>query len=330
MNGDTEGLPREESGTEGEPTERVAAEPPWPAQGEPLFAPSEAPSSEPMLFQSWTAPPPAPPPVRIPNIGHLLLLVVLLLMGLVVSTALFFVGVHFHLFGAKTLEQAGTEIHYILGSEGLIYLTTLGLSLAIFPLFWHESLFAGLQWNGGAALRLRWRLLGAAFACLALAMLSEKFMTNPADTPIEKVFRTPGSGWLLFGFGVTFAPFFEEMFFRGFLLPALCTAYDWIAGKMTGEAARPLGERGHPQWSLAGMIVGSIATSLPFAAMHGQQTGYAFGPFLLLVGVSLVLCGVRLGTRSLAASTMVHACYNFILFVMLAIGTSGFTHLDKM
>ncbi len=50
------------------------------------------------------------------------------------------------------------------------------------------------------------------------------------------------------------------------------------------------------------MVVGSLATSIPFAALHAEQTGYSIGPFLLLICVSLVLCAVRLTTRSLAAS----------------------------
>jgi hypothetical protein len=39
---------------------------------------------------------------------------------------------------------------------------------------------------------------------------------------------------------------------------------------------------------------------------------------------------VRLGTRSLAASTLVHAGYNFTLFSLMLLGTGGFKHLDKM
>jgi membrane protease YdiL (CAAX protease family) len=64
--------------------------------------------------------------------------------------------------------------------------------------------------------------------------------------------------------------------------------------------------------------------------MHAAQTGYSFGPFLLLVGVSLVLCIVRLSTRSLASSVLVHASYNFLLFAIMLLGTDGFRHLDKM
>jgi hypothetical protein len=39
---------------------------------------------------------------------------------------------------------------------------------------------------------------------------------------------------------------------------------------------------------------------------------------------------VRLVTRSLAASVVVHACYNFLLFSLMMVGTAGFRHLEKM
>jgi hypothetical protein len=54
------------------------------------------------------------------------------------------------------------------------------------------------------------------------------------------------------------------------------------------------------------------------------------GPFLLLVAISILLCAVRLMTRSLAASTLVHATYNFMLFSVMIIGTQGFKHMDRM
>jgi membrane protease YdiL (CAAX protease family) len=287
------------------------------------------PPPEQPLFYSWTQPE-VHSPVRIPHLGHLLLVAALAFVSLVVASLLFYAGVHIHLFGVRSMQQAGNDIHYILGVEGLIYLFTFGASLLVFPMFWHKSLFAGLQWNGAAALRLRGRLVSAAFVCFVFAWLNGYFLPGPTNTPIEKIFRAPGAAWMLFAFGVTFAPFFEEMLFRGFLLPSLCTAYDWIAEQITRRTPPPLLDNGHPQWSLPAMIVGSIATSIPFAAMHAEQTGYSIGPFLLLVGVSLVLCTVRLSARSLAASTLVHACYNFLLFSLMLIGTGGFRHLDKM
>jgi membrane protease YdiL (CAAX protease family) len=134
----------------------------------------------------------------------------------------------------------------------------------------------------------------------------------------------------MFAFGVTIAPFFEEMFFRGFLLPALCTACDWISEKMKHSLPRPLDASGHPQWSLPAMIIGSVLTSLPFAGLHVDQQGHSLGPFLLLIVVSLILCAVRLRIRSLAASTLVHASYNFFIFSLTLVVTGGFRHFDKM
>jgi uncharacterized protein len=286
--------------------------------------------SGPQLFESFSVPPVAPRPPRIPHFGHLLIAVALAVIGLFLSILLMIGGVHIHLFGVTTLEQAGTEIHYVLGTEAVIYFVTLCLALLVFPAVWHQGFFAGLQWNGAAALRRAPWLVGAALACGVLAWLNGILIPSPPNTPIEKVFRTPGAAWLLFAFGVTLAPFFEEMFFRGFLLPSLSTAYDWISEKITKAQPPPLAPDGHPQWSLAAMAVGSIGTSIPFAAMHAAQTGYAIGPFLLLVSVSLVLCCVRLAARSLASSVLVHACYNLLLFSLMLIGTDGFRHLDKM
>jgi len=177
---------------------------------------------------------------------------------------------------------------------------------------------------------LRKKLFVIASICCGLALANGLLLPGPKDAPIDKIFRTPGAAWILFGFGVTLAPFFEELFFRGFLLPALCTTFDWIHEKATHAPVRPLDENGQPHWSMTSMVIASIATSAPFAGMHAAQTGYSWGPFVLLVGVSLVLCWARLSTRSLAASVMVHASYNFLLFFLMAIGTGGFRHLDKI
>lgn len=269
-------------------------------------------------------------PERIPNFGHLGILCLLLLFGLLCTGLITRLALAHHLFGVTTVQRAVTNIHYILGSEALLYFITFLACLLIFPLVWHKSFFAGIQWNAATALRLRWRLVSAAGICVLLALLNSVLVPGPSNAPIDKIFRAPGAAWLLFGFGVTIAPFFEEMFFRGFLLPALCTACDWFGEKTRHAPRLPLGENGHPQWTMTAMVTASIATSIPFALLHAEQTGYAIGPFLLLIGVSIVLCAIRLSTHSLAASVLVHASYNFILFSLMLIGTSGFRHLQNM
>jgi membrane protease YdiL (CAAX protease family) len=281
------------------------------------------------LFQAFSKPE-AVLPARIPHLGHLFLLAALAAVGFVCATLLMMAAVRIHLFGAANMTAAASNVHYILGSETIIYLVILAGSLLIFPLFWNRSFFAGIHWRGATALHLGWRLPAIALGCFALAALDETLLPGPAHAPIENIFRSPGAAWLMFGFGVTFAPFFEEIIFRGFLLPSLATAWDWAIERSTGKHRLPLDENGHPQWSNFAMVFASIATSLPFAMVHADQQGHSIGPFILLITISLILCVVRLKTRSLAASTMVHAGYNFLLFFLMLVSTGGFRHLDKM
>ena len=297
---------------------------------QPPFAPHSPDSETPAeLFQFWSRPEVAPP-VRIPHLGHLALLAGFLLFGYVCMAVSIFIAIHFHFEGVSNLDGIKTNVHYVLGGEAILYFVTLALSFAVFPLIWDKNFFAGLQWRGATALQLRWRLIAIAVGCIVLAVIDDKLLPGPSNAPIDNMFRTPGAAWLMFGFGITLAPFCEELGFRGFLLPALATAWDWVAERRGGLPARPVDANGHPQWSIPAMVAASIATSLPFALLHAEQTGWAAGPFVLLISVSLVLCAVRLKTRSLACSTLVHACYNFILFSTAMIASGGFRHFDKM
>lgn len=301
----------------------------WLARNSAPAAPDAPPQPERPLFYSYTQPP-VRRPVRIPHFGHVLLLSLLLVVAFCILIVTLGLASHFHLFGFQISAKSATDVGLNLLSEAILYFVTFAFSLLVFPMVWNESLFVGLQWRGTTALSKFWPLFWTATACFGLALLDQVLMPGPANAPIEKMISTPGSAWLMFAFGVTIAPFFEEMFFRGFFLPALSTACDWAAEQMTHRPPRPLDANGHPQWSLSAMVIGSITTSIPFALLHVAQQGHSLGPFLLLIVVSMVLCAVRLITRSLAASTLVHASYNFLIFSIALIGSDGFRHFDKM
>jgi membrane protease YdiL (CAAX protease family) len=286
--------------------------------------------AQPDLFDSYSQPDYVTANARIPNFVHLLLLLLLFVFGWLGAGSVLLVGIRFHAFGVTNLAQATKDFRYTVGSQAIQYCITLAGCLAIFPVLWHQSFLRGIHWNWPKAFRYRGRLISAVLLCFVGAIVNMAILPGPTDAPIDQLFRTPGAAWVLFAFGVTLAPFFEELIFRGFLLPALCTAYDWAVEQLQGLPQRPVDEDGNPRWSLPAMIGASLISSLPFALMHGEQTGWSVGPFSLLICISLILCWVRLGTRSLAASTLVHAGYNFTLFSLMVFGTDGFKHLDKM
>jgi membrane protease YdiL (CAAX protease family) len=84
---------------------------------------------------------------------------------------------------------------------------------------------------------------------------------------------------------VAIVPFFEELFFRGFLQPLL---------------VQNLGDRG-----------GVVVTSLIFAGLHGLSAGVP------IFALSLVLGALMLRTQRLTASWLVHALHNGSMLALL-------------
>jgi len=301
------------------------------AQGPPLPGPNPAgpvsadPSFHVSEASALVAPPPSPPrPIRIPHFGHVLLLLLLLLAGAFCAVIFALVALHFHLFGVSTPDQVQRSMFYNIGIMGLLYLFAFVPAVAVFPLLWRRGILAGLQWSATSAYRLRWRLFGLGVGCAGAALALQSVLHLPRDTPIQQMLNSPQAAWLMFAFGVAVAPLCEEVLFRGFLLPSACTAFDWIRERITRSAPPELLSNGHPQWSLPAMVFGAAISSALFALLHAGQTSNAKGVLLVLWTMGMVLSGIRLKTRSLAASTLTHASYNFTLFVMVLVATHGF------
>ena len=155
-----------------------------------------------------------------------------------------------------------------------------------------------------------------------------QLLPAPKTTAFDTVLTTPHAAWLLMGFAVLLAPLTEEIAFRGFLLPALATAYDWLALERTPA--------GMDRWqssslhSTSALLFSAIFSSIPFALLHADQLAHAWGVLGVLYGVSLMLSFVRIRTHSLACSTLMHGIYNFSIFASILITTGGFRHLEKL
>ena len=185
--------PVELTGAEHSPATPVEPSPPVPFSSAPepgfvSFAPpGQPPTFEPQLFQSFIQPP-VRPPVRIPHLGHLGILMMLIGDQLRLYRRDIFSRPHILHIPLDSLSQAAaTNVPLLLGSEAVLYFVTFALSFVIFPLFWNEKFFARSQWRGAVALHRFWPLAATALGCAGLAALDEVLMPGPSNAPIEKM-----------------------------------------------------------------------------------------------------------------------------------------------
>ncbi len=164
------------------------------------------------------------------------------------------------------------------------------------------SFLRGVRWNFPNRTMAAWVVVGVVLAFLI--QITSGWLPVPKSLPIEQYFRSATGTWLMTLFGISMAPFVEELLFRGFLYPALTRAL--------------------------GMTASVLLTSAGFAFMHEAQLARAWAPLLLVFVVGLVLTLVRARTGSVAAGFLVHAGYNAALFAMLYVGTDHFRHLERM
>ena len=263
------------------------------------------------------------PARRIPHLGHAILFFSIAWMMLNLAAVVCFMLAHI-----STVDEIKNHPGVALSAEAISYVLTLLISVSLFPRLWQRSFLHGLQWNVLAVHR-RWMwLIPAGIACSLLAQLADHYVHPPDNDMLAQLMHTRHGAWLVTAFGVLLAPLMEEIAFRGFLLPAFATAYDWLALDRT-----PAGLR---HWEMTSahttpaVVFAAIFSSIPFALLHAGQLSHAWGAIAVLYAVSLALSFARIKTHSVAASTLMHATYNFTVFLVAFIATGGYRHLDKL
>jgi membrane protease YdiL (CAAX protease family) len=215
-----------------------------------------------------------------------------------------------------------------LGVMASTYLLTLVAAMLVFPLFWRRSFLNGIQWNFAAA-RSRALFLIALGLFLGFTMaIVTRFISTPKSMPVDQFFSSASAAWIITLFGTILAPIFEEICFRGFLVPAFAIAYDWIALPRTEESR--LRWQTSTDLTPAAYIFAAILSSLFFALLHAQQVAHLFAVLVSLFSISLILTYVRVKTQSVACSTLVHSAYNGFVFLTVIFATGGYRHLDRM
>jgi uncharacterized protein len=175
-----------------------------------------------------------------------------------------------------------------------------GIQPIVFQCYFYVFMLAALYVLIRRYGRPFWRSLGWRFPrtawwaiplgpLLAVALSAVGAALRAPDVPtIQDLMTTRMSMVAVIVFGSLLGPLFEELVFRGFLLPLL---------------ARSIG---------AGL--GVVCTAIPFALLHGPTFHWSWQS-LLIVGLAGVVFGiVREATGSTGASAMVHIGYNSTLF----------------
>lgn len=214
------------------------------------------------------------------------------------------VALRLHLFGKVTLVKLAMLPRFTVPMMALSYAVTLLAAALLFRRVWGQRFLDGIHWNFDQVKR-HWKwlpILGVAMG--AGIQLASSYFPLPKDLPVDAFFRNAADAWMVALFGVFFAPIAEEIAFRGFLFPGL------------------------RRWT--GSLLAAILTSVPFVMLHAQQVGHAWGPLAMVFIVSTVLAGIRDRTDSVAASALVHACYNFSIFAVIFYASGGFMHLDRL
>jgi membrane protease YdiL (CAAX protease family) len=199
------------------------------------------------------------------------------------------------------LAQLAAEPWAVIPPQALAYFLTLCFMVLVVKRGTSSSFLRAVKWEWPAN---SWQYLIGGLALSLAIQMGSSLLPIPKSLPIDEFFKTTHAAWVLSVFGIFIAPFFEEVFFRGFFYPVL--------------------------YRRLGFFAAMVVTSLLFAFTHEGQLAHAWAPLLVLFVVGMILTLVRAKTQSVACSFLVHAGYNAFLFGMIFAATSGFRHMEKL
>jgi hypothetical protein len=243
------------------------------------------------------------PPAENPPFGGIEVLQIGLLMFVVpiIAAPFIVVIVQKFLYHTLTFTQVAAKPWVLLAPQ-FVWFAVVALFLIDYTRSkFHQSLWQAIRWNWPAR---RWLVMvGIGFLTLIALQALERLLPLPKTSPFDQFFDRPLDAYAFAFLAIAFAPFMEELFFRGFLYPVL---------------ARRLG-----------VPAGVVLTALPFALIHEPEYK-AWGPVLIIFLVGMVLTLVRAKMKSVGASFIVHSVYNGVPVVAAIIASHGFRHLEKL
>jgi len=131
-------------------------------------------------------------------------------------------------------------------------------------------------------------LFGGPLLAIGLGMAGALLQTPDVPTPFRAMLDNRPTFVLFTIFVIILGPLFEELAFRGFLMPLL---------------VRSLGP-----------AIGIVLTAALFGCLHAPEYAWSWRHVLLITAAGAAFGWVRYRTGSTAASTFMHAAYNLTQF----------------
>jgi CAAX protease family protein len=290
------------SPSEDEPTQREAQLPLWPPSESPAGTEPPALTSSSNLPLPPASPPAAPPqtPWRVSDLGlFIVFALITFLFANALATGVFLVlrrSLGGHLRPQELLAQTSFLVLMQVIWESL-WLLFIYHTVAV---KYRQPFWQGIRWLPTPPGPKFYVLSGIVLAIVAQGVFS--LFPSDKNLPIEKLFSTTGSAYLLALFGICIAPFVEEMVFRGFFYPVF--------------------ER------LWGFVAAVLFTALLFALIHAPQLGGGLSEMAAIYCVGVALSYARGKTGSVLPSYLMHLGYNATLFVSLYFSTNHFHTLQ--
>lgn len=231
-------------------------------------------------------PEPLPPPAEVyPFWGYLDLLgfVLIALLGSVLESLLIL---------AFTSLAHVKQIYVLMPAQVVLYGFLLGALAVIFRRYYGRPFWHSLRW-GPAPIRGPFAVACGVFAAFAVLVCGALMRIPDNDTPMKALLSDPVSVVMIGIIGTTLAPMCEEIVFRGFLQPLLVRSF--------------------------GAAPGILLAALAFGLMHLQEYGYSWRHAMLIAMAGASFGWMRQRTGSTKAAALMHAAYNSVFFVLLAL-----------
>jgi membrane protease YdiL (CAAX protease family) len=168
----------------------------------------------------------------------------------------------------------------LLSSNLAVYFALLLILKFVFNGRYGQPMLPSLGWTMRSATVLIWAAAGGIALPFIISGIGWLLRTPQVSTPMDQI---PNSIPLAL-MAVLLAPFFEELFFRGFLQPLLTRTF--------------------------GLILGVLITAGLFGGLHAAEYSFVWQYVVAISLVGVALGSVRVWTNSIVPTTVMHSCFN--------------------